>query len=262
MVRKSRRHIGDARLAEDFAVAFEAQAHRELGARPGVLLARRYPAAAQRGEHGPDGAEPFRSLAIGLVRAGSCIGLAIPALDGQLQLLAEGIFEFRRAGTMAEHAADLMERTIDARTPVEHAAYQRMARSRRNDQSRQEGGGADEDLRMSLEASSHRPTNKRRLAPQPGEPCAPQRKSQSVHVLAAIGRVPAVVQPIVVDARNEHAAAVRLAGPPACVGDAHRGREAQALRRAAMQLRFRHERLLQVPALAGARERHPGECQQ
>src|SRR6266851_3058567 len=108
---KSRRHIGDARFAEDFAVAFEAQAHRELGARPGVLLARRYPAAAQRGEHGPDGAEPFRSLAIGLVPVASRVGLAIPALDGQLQLLAEGIFEFRRAGTTAEHAADLLERT-------------------------------------------------------------------------------------------------------------------------------------------------------
>src|SRR6266487_5350322 len=107
---KSRRHIGDARLAEDFAVAFEAQAHRELGAWPGVLLARRYPAAAQRGEHGLDGAEPFRSLAIGLVPVGSCIGLAIPALDGQLQLLAEGIFEFRRAGTTArseEHTSEL-----------------------------------------------------------------------------------------------------------------------------------------------------------
>src|SRR5713226_6986825 len=118
--------------------------------------------------------------------------------------------------------------------------------------------------------------NKRRLAPRPGYPGSaaealirPIEQGAAVGAaafqarqIASVAHAPAVVQPIVVDTGNEDAAAVRLAGSPACVGDAHRGREAQALRRAAMQLRFRHERLLQVPALACAGERHPGECQQ
>ena len=61
----------------------------------------------------------------------------------------------------------------------------------------------------------------------------------------------AIVEPSIVDAGDENAAAMRLAGPPACVGDPYRRGQAEAFRSAAMQLGFRHHRLLQVPALAG-----------
>src|SRR5438128_6011894 len=69
--------------------------------------------------------------------------------------------------------------------------------------------------------------------------------------VAAVAHAPAVVEPGNVDARSEHARTMRLAGPPARIRDAHRGREAEAFRRAAMQLWRRRERLLQVPALSG-----------
>ena len=80
--------------------------------------------------------------------------------------------------------------------------------------------------------------------------------------IAPIGYVPAVVQPIVIRAGDEHAAAMRFASPPACVGDAHRGRDAQALRCAAMELRFWHERRLQIPALARGSKGRRAECHQ
>ena len=79
--------------------------------------------------------------------------------------------------------------------------------------------------------------------------------------IAAIAYVPAVIEPTVMDAGDEDAAAMRPAGPPAGVRDPDRGREAQALRRAAVKLRLRHHRLLQIPTLACGRERGSGECQ-
>src|SRR5262249_48337345 len=79
--------------------------------------------------------------------------------------------------------------------------------------------------------------------------------------VAAIAYIPAVVEPNVVDARDENAAAMRSAGSPAGIRDSDRGREAQALRRAAVQLRVRRDRLLKIPTLARARERGKGECQ-
>ena len=153
--RQSRRHIRDARPAEDVAVALEAESHSDLGAWSGGLLVGRHPTAAQRGEHRGDGAESFRGVSMAPVRI-ACLGIA--ADDRQLQLLAPWIFELRgRAGTIAERVADLIERMIDARLLVEDAAYPRVYRGRAYERSRRHHGSGNGKRPMRLEpSSSHR----------------------------------------------------------------------------------------------------------
>src|SRR5262249_36497900 len=109
-VGKPRRYIGDARPAENFAVALEAQLDRVLCAGPGVLLRRRHPAATQGREHRADIVELFRICVIHLAVFVRRFGIVVPAFDRQLQLLAERVTEIWRAGTVVEHAAELPRR--------------------------------------------------------------------------------------------------------------------------------------------------------
>ena len=77
----SRRCVGDARFAEQLAVALEAQPHRKLGAGLRMLFGRRHPAGTQRGEYLADRPEFFRCIAIRAVLFRRLVARFVTAFD-------------------------------------------------------------------------------------------------------------------------------------------------------------------------------------
>src|SRR5262249_52347023 len=113
-----RRRIGHTRLADQFAVSLEREAHRHLHAFMCVLVLGRLPARPQGREQVGDGVDP-------MVAADRLALAILGALDGQLQIFPERKGISRDAGPALEHAANVVATDRSVRANPADAAHRR-----------------------------------------------------------------------------------------------------------------------------------------